>query len=105
MDWSSSTFYLGKLYASPLVSDQTLEELPGVSGTDLTRTVLRMIDTQGKHLTETACKSQSAPSFANLGEAAIVIDYVEKLIQHGLSPGQIAVITPYKAQVQLFRLT
>ena len=54
MDWSSSTFYLGKLYASPLVSDQTLEELPGVSGTDLTRTVLRMIDTQGKHLTETA---------------------------------------------------
>ena len=99
MNWSSSTFYHGKLYAAPLVRDQRLEDLHGVTQTPLTRPVLRMIDTQGKHLEETPCQSLSAPSFANLGEAAIVIDYVKRLVQHGVTPGQIAVIAPYKAQV------
>ena len=99
MTWSSTQFYLGKLYAAPDVSGHRLCDLAGVRAGVLTKTVLRMIDTAGKEMRECASQSRSAPSFANLGEAAIVIDYVLKLINHGIKPEQIAIISPYKAQV------
>ena len=99
MNWSSRQFYLGKLYAAPDVSGHKLSSLAGVKAGALTNTVLRVIDTAGKELRESSSQSRAAPSFANLGEAAIVIDYVLKLINHGLKPDQIAIISPYKAQV------
>ena len=99
MTWSSKQFYLGKLYAAPAVSAHKLSGLAGVRGGVLTNTVLRMIDTAGQGLGECSSLSRSAPSFANLGEAAVVIDYVVKLIEHGIKPDQIAIISPYKAQV------
>ena len=99
MTWSSKQFYLGKLYAAPDVSAHTLSGLAGVRGGVLTNTVLRMLDTAGQGLGELSSQSRSAPSFANLGEAAIVIDYVVKLIDHGIKADQIAIISPYKAQV------
>ena len=99
MDWSSKTFYHGLLYASPLVSGHRLSGLRHVARGRLTDVVLRMVDTAGKRLTETSCQSRTAPSFANIGEAAIVIDYVKKLTKHGVTPDQIAIISPYKAQV------
>ena len=101
MTWSSKQFYQERLYAAPHVSDHRLCDLAGVPGGDLTNTVLRMIDTAGQGLGECSSLSRSAPSFANLGEAVIVIDYVLKLIDHGIKPDQIAIISPYKAQVVL----
>ena len=99
MDWSSKHFYYGRLYAAPDVAAHRLSDLTGVKAGALTNTVLRFIDTVGKELRESSSLSRAAPSFANLGEAAIVIDYVLKLIKHGLKPDQIAIISPYKAQV------
>lgn len=99
MDWSSKHFYYGRLYAAPDVAAHRLSDLTGVKAGALTNTVLRFIDTVGKELRESSSLSRAAPSFANLGEAAIVIDYVLKLINHGLKPDQIAIISPYKAQV------
>ena len=103
MTWSSTQFYLGKLYAAPAVAGHRLCDLAGVEAGVLTKTVLRMIDTAGKEMRECSSQSRSAPSFANLGEAAIVIDYVLKLINQGIKPDQIAIISPYKAQVLNFR--
>ena len=99
MNWSSTQFYLGKLSAAPVVSGHRLCDLAGVKDGALTNTVLRFIDTAGKEMRESSSLSRCAPSFANRGEAAIVIDYVLKLINHGLKSDQIAIITPYKAQV------
>ena len=104
MDWSSTNFYHGKLYAAPKVSDHKLADLPLVTTSPITNSVLRMIDTAGKGLRETSSPSRSASSLANLGEAAIVIDYIEILIKHGVKPEQIAIVSPYKAQVYLFPL-
>ena len=99
MTWSSKQFYHEKLYAAPDVSGHRLCDLAGVRAGVLTKTVLRTIDTAGKEMREYSSQSRSAPSFANLGEAAIVIDYVQKLLDHGIKPDQIAIISPYKAQV------
>ena len=99
MSWSSTQFYLGKLYAAPDVSGHRLSDLAGVRAGVLTETVLRTIDTAGKEMRESSSQSRSAPSFANLGEAAVVINYVLRLIKHGIKPDQIAIISPYKAQV------
>ena len=104
MGWSSTNFYHGKLYAASRVSEHKLCDLPGVAAKPLTATVLKMIDTAGKDLRECSSNSRSAPSFANLGEAAIVIDYVEKLIKLGVTANQIAIISPYKDQVYLLPL-
>ena len=35
----------------------------------------------------------------------VVIEYIEKLILKGITPIQIAVITPYNYQVELLKLT
>ena len=99
MTWSSTQFYHNKLYAAPDVSGHRLSDLAAVPAGVLTKTVLRMIDTAGRGLGECSSQSRSAPSFANLGEAAIVIDYVLKLLDYGIKPDQIAIISPYKAQV------
>ena len=99
MAWSSTQFYQGGLYAAPDVSAHRLSDLAGVRAGVLTTTVLRLIDTAGQEMRECSSQSRSAPSFANLGEAAVVIDYVLKLTNHGIKPDQIAIISPYKAQV------
>ena len=99
MQWSSENFYFGKLYAAESVRNHKLQDLPGVILDGVTNSVLKLLDTAGMEMTEFSNKSKKAPSFANKGEAAVVIDYVEKLIRNGLTPDQIAVITPYNYQV------
>ena len=104
MNWSSTNFYMSKLWASEQVAEHRLSDLPRVAAGPLTNTVLRLVDTKGKQLRECSSTSRCTPSYANLGEAAIVTDYVEKLVKQGVNPDQIAIISPYKAQVN-FRLT
>ena len=80
MKWSSSTFYEGKLSAASLVADHKLSDLSHVTRCELTNTVLMMIDTAGKRMEESKSVSRVAPSFANLGEAAVVVQHVKSLV-------------------------
>ena len=99
MDWSSKTFYLGKLYASSHVAEHKLSDLAHVARCNLTQTVLMLMDTAGKGMDECKSASKVAPSFANLGEAAIVVQHVKSLVENGVKPREIAIVTPYSLQV------
>ena len=99
MYWSSKTFYLRKLYASEAVKNHKVSDLPDVVKDAQTETVLKLYDTSSLGMGEISNNSKKSPSFANKGEAAIVIEYVEKLIRKGIKADQIAVITPYNYQV------
>jgi len=56
-----------------------------------------LIDTTGCDMPE--AKTEDEISTANEGEAAIVCVHVNNLIESGLRPQDIAVITPYNLQV------
>ena len=99
MNWSSKKFYHQFLYAAPSVAERRLSELEGVVSDPVTQCVLKLYDSSDQQLDEVKNSSKNAPSYANLGEAAIVIEYIKKLINRGVSPDQIAVITPYNYQV------
>ena len=100
MRWSSTTFYQGKLSAAPLVADHKLSDLHNVVRCELTDTILMMIDTAGRNMQEAKSANKVAPSFANLGEAAIVVDHVKSLVEKGVRPQDIGVVTPYALQVK-----
>ena len=99
MSWSSKKFYNGFLIASVIVKNHKLSNLPDVIKDDQTENVLIMFDTSSQGMKEINNNSQKSPSFANKGEAALVIHYVEELIKKGIKTNQIAVITPYNYQV------
>merc|ERR1719154_816186 len=101
MQWSSDTFYMGRLYPAALVADHKLADLDHVAKCGLTDTVLMLIDTAGKEMKEVKSVSKTAPSFANIGEAAVVIHHVKSLVQRGVKPAEIAIVTPFTLQVEL----
>jgi superfamily I DNA and/or RNA helicase len=98
MSWSSSEFYAGKLIAHPAVANWRLCELPNVVDNSLTRAVLILIDTAGCDCLE-ATREHEEDSKYNENEAILVQQHIEQLIQAGVSPADIGVITPYNAQV------
>merc|ERR1719239_857742 len=100
MDWSSQKFYYGRLTAHESVAKHLLSDLDGVTATEVTLTPLLLIDTSSCNLEETTC-DETSRSRANIGECEIVSSHVEKLISLGLSPIDIAVISPYSLQVDL----
>ena len=100
MDWSSKNFYHQFLHAAESVAERRLPDLAGVANDSLTQLVLKFYDTSGQHLDEIKNSSKNAPSYANLGEAAIVIEYIKDLTSRGIKADQIAVITPYNYQVR-----
>jgi ATP-dependent RNA/DNA helicase IGHMBP2 len=109
MEWPSRELYGGRLTAHASVANHLLSTLPHVEGCPLTQMPLLFIDTAGCDLEETA-PSPLAPtgamegdSKANAGEAEIVVKHVQALFEKGLSPSEVAVITPYNAQVDLLR--
>ena len=99
MDWSSKKFYCQKLYAAESVAKRRLPDLTGVTDDPLTKLVLKFYDTSGQKMGEIKNASKNAPSYANIGEAAIVIKYIKDLTSRGITADQIAVITPYNYQV------
>ena len=103
MNWSSSNFYNNTLQADKSVRNHKLLNLPGVATDEITRSVLRLIDTSGLDMPEISNDSTTLPSYANKEEAALIIEYVEGLLKKGLAPIQIAIITPYSYQVELLK--
>jgi superfamily I DNA and/or RNA helicase len=89
MRYPSDALYGGKLRAHPAVAGHAIDDAP-----------LELIDTAGRGFEdETPPESDSR---RNEGEAGLVAAEVRKLLQH-LAPRDIAVISPYDAQVQRLR--
>jgi superfamily I DNA and/or RNA helicase len=75
-----------------------LAQLPGVASSDLTATPLTLIDTAGAGYDEQV--EPGGESRLNPAEAELIIRKTQELIAAGISPGDIAVIAPYAAQVR-----
>lgn len=101
-DWVSKRTYKNELMAHHEVANHVLEHLPtvqpGKKNTfigDLLKRPMTFIDTQ-----KTMVENQRETSKMNKGEAGVVIYLVKKMMRQGLPANKIAVISPYKAQVQ-----
>ncbi len=101
MAFSSAEFYGGSLIASLSVSNHLLRDLPGITSNDLTGTPLDFIDTAGASYDETV--ELDGDSRFNQMEAELVLKKVQALLDAGLAPAEMAVISPYSAQVRLLR--
>lgn len=99
MGFSSQEFYGGQLEAHPSVAQHTLLDLsPGLGAA---AEPLLFIDTAGAGFQEE--EASESGSRRNSQEAALLYGAVLQLIEGGLAPAAIAVISPYAAQVKLLR--
>ncbi|HYY52928.1 MAG TPA: AAA domain-containing protein [Myxococcales bacterium] len=89
MRYPSEALYQGKLRAHPAVAGHAIDDAP-----------LEFIDTAGRGF-EDETPSESDSRF-NEGEAQLVAAEVRKLLER-LAPKDVAVISPYEAQVQRLR--
>ncbi|MGM0471137.1 MAG: IGHMBP2 family helicase [Bacillota bacterium] len=113
MNFSSEQFYNGSLESAPAVSEHTLADLDVTAPSGerpaekalLFNEPIVYFDTQGMNAAERS-KSDST-SLENPIEADLVIEIVEEAKGLGVAEEDIAVITPYKDQVELIsnRLT
>ncbi|EPE04855.1 dna helicase [Ophiostoma piceae UAMH 11346] len=114
MRFPSDTLYEGKLQAADAVAQRLLRDIKYEDGTavadaDETREPLVFIDTQGGEFREGVEDVPDAPtkksllgdSKCNPMEVLLVKAHVQALIQSGLRASDIAVITPYNAQLAL----
>ena len=114
MRFPSDTLYEGKLQAADAVAARLLRDIQYEDGavvadTDETREPLVFIDTQGGEFREGVEDAPDAPtkksllgdSKCNPMEVLLVKAHVQALVQSGLRARDIAVITPYNAQLAL----
>ena len=100
MGFASERFYQGGLEAHASVAAHRLPDLPGVEGEDLGAPLV-FIDTAGRGFEEV--RPDGSESCANPGEAELAATRVRALLGAGLRPEDVAVITPYAAQVRVLR--
>jgi predicted DNA helicase len=100
MAFPSREMYRGELRAHPSVADRRLAEVLGPQ-TEVDAPPLLFLDTAGKGFEES--RAPGTESLRNQGEAELVADRARELIASGLSPTELAVITPYRAQAALIR--
>lgn len=111
MRFPSDELYESKLIAAESVKDRLLKDLPyEVKAGDNTTQPLIFIDTQGGDFPERAEDEDASKgvkaslhgeSKSNEMEAALVRQHVRSLIEDGVKPEDVAVVTPYNAQVRL----
>ncbi|MEZ4646093.1 MAG: AAA domain-containing protein [Chloroflexota bacterium] len=101
MDFSAAEFYEGTLQADATVQAHLLCDLPGVAQNGLTETAVTFIDTAGASFDE--LQMDDSASRSNPQEAGLVIAKVQQFLDAGVRPDDVAVITPYAAQVQYLR--
>lgn len=111
MRFPSEELYEGKLVAAEAVKARLLKDLPyEVQSTDDTIEPLVFYDTQGGDFPErteddvegsTSKSRLLGDSKSNEMEAALVAAHVEKLIGAGVRAEDIAVVTPYNAQLSV----
>ncbi|SPO00865.1 probable DNA-binding protein SMUBP-2 [Cephalotrichum gorgonifer] len=108
MRFPSDELYDAKLVAAESVGDRLLTDLPyDVEENENTTEPLVFIDTQGGDFPEKS-EEEGAPkrglhseSKSNEMEAVLVRQHVKELVESGLKPEDIAVVTPYNAQLGL----
>ena len=90
MRFPSDALYGGALRAHPAVADHALDAEP-----------LLFVDTAGAGHEEST--PEGSDSRQNDGEAALAAREVERILALGVAPSDVAVISPYDAQVQRLR--
>lgn len=101
MGFSSAEFYDGQLVAHASVREHLLADLPEVTAGPLGETAAEFCDTAGAGFDEEL--EPDGESRLNPGEARLVVRKVQVLLDGGVAPRDIAVISPYAAQVRLLR--
>ncbi|KAL2758783.1 hypothetical protein ACRALDRAFT_1080466 [Sodiomyces alcalophilus JCM 7366] len=117
MRFPSDELYEGRLVAAEAVKERLLRDLPySVEDDEDTSEPLVFIDTQGGDFPEKneeddikndAAAAKKArfglygESKSNEMEAAVVRQHVQRLVHLGVKPEDIAVVTPYNAQLEL----
>lgn len=101
MQFSSDTFYDGKLIADVSVRQHRLCDLPDVIEVPITTSPVEFIDTAGAEYEEQL--EPDGESKLNPKEAELVIKLIGDLIEAGVSPEEMGIIAPYAAQVRLLR--
>ncbi|KAI1643446.1 DNA helicase [Daldinia loculata] len=121
MRFPSDELYESRLVAADAVKERLLRELPyEVQDTEDTSEPVIFIDTQGGDYPEKneededkegkdgkgggkkgSIRSLFGESKSNVMEAALVKQHVKKLVEAGVRPEDIAVVTPYNAQMGL----
>ncbi len=100
MSFPSAEMYGGELRAHPSVAARTLAEVLTPSA-ELDAPPVLFLDTAGKGFDEE--QEETTRSLFNTGEADLVVARVKQLLAAGLSPRELAVITPYSAQAFALR--
>ncbi|KAI6096068.1 AAA domain-containing protein [Pisolithus croceorrhizus] len=110
-EFPSKTLYASKLKSHESVSTHLLRDLPNTNGfvasedEDTVKEVLGspvvFFDTAGCEYFERLEGDGDEGSRCNENEATVVKAWTERLVGAGLYPSQIAIITPYQAQVTL----
>jgi hypothetical protein len=101
MEFASRELYDGQLVAHETVRAHRLCDLPGVAASRLTEWPVEFIDTAGAGYDEEL--EPDGESRLNRQEAEFVVGKVRELLDAGIAARDIAVITPYGAQVRLVR--
>lgn len=99
MTFSSREFYGGELVADDSVKNHTLADLPHVKRAKETEEVFLYLDTAGRGFEERL--EPGSESRYNQDEAELVLVHLKKFLELGVKPEEIAVISPYSAQVRL----
>lgn len=103
--WCSVESYNGRLNAAESVKDGLLCHLAGVLQTPVTTTPMFMLSTRSNdgRVPVECIERRVGGSYINEGEATIVASHVLLLLKSGVKASDIAVISPYAAQVRLLR--
>ncbi|KAK5658819.1 hypothetical protein OQA88_1631 [Cercophora sp. LCS_1] len=114
MRFPSDELYESKLIAADAVKERLLKDLPyDVEANDESSEPLIFIDTQGGDFPERneedgdeadakrVKRSLFGESKSNAMEAALVKQHVRRLVESGVKPEDIAVVTPYNAQLAI----
>jgi len=100
MAFPSREMYGGELRAHASVAGRTLAEVLR-EGAAVDAPPVLFLDTAGKGFDES--RAPGTESLRNEGEAALISARARELIEAGLSPRELAVITPYRAQASYIR--
>ncbi|MCC7117629.1 MAG: AAA family ATPase [Anaerolineales bacterium] len=101
MQFSAEMFYGGNLQADETLRAARLADLPNVAESPLTATPVHFIDTAGANYDEELEPDED--SRRNPLEAELVVKKLNELIECGVAPTEIAIISPYSAQVKFLR--
>lgn len=100
MRFPSAQMYDGALRAHPSVAHRALAEVLA-DGVDVDAPPVLFVDTAGRGWDES--RPAGDESIRNVGEAECVVRHLATLLDAGLDPSEVAVISPYASQVALLR--